>query len=56
MFLWNMVGALVLIPALSHFLLPGPRREDAAAPPLNMPQEAPAPLRAPQASDERVAA
>ena len=21
MFLWNMVGALVLIPALSHFLL-----------------------------------
>ena len=23
MFLWNMVGALVLIPALSHFLLPG---------------------------------
>ena len=25
MFLWNMVGAVVLIPALSHFLLPGPR-------------------------------
>ncbi|WPN49940.1 MMPL family transporter [Pseudomonas sp. P8_241] len=23
MFLWNMVGALVLIPALSHFLIPG---------------------------------
>jgi len=22
MFLWNMIGALVLIPALSHFLLP----------------------------------
>jgi predicted RND superfamily exporter protein len=22
MFLWNMAGALVLIPALSHFLLP----------------------------------
>jgi predicted RND superfamily exporter protein len=22
MFIWNMVGALVLIPALSHFLLP----------------------------------
>jgi len=22
MFLWNMLGALVLIPALSHFLLP----------------------------------
>jgi predicted RND superfamily exporter protein len=28
MFLWNMVGALVLIPALSHFLLPtAPRRK-----------------------------
>ena len=30
MFLWNMIGALVLIPALSHFLLnaasPSPRR------------------------------
>ncbi|RZU02412.1 efflux RND transporter permease subunit [Rivibacter subsaxonicus] len=25
MFLWNMIGAIVLIPALSHFLLPGPR-------------------------------
>jgi hypothetical protein len=23
MFVWNMVGALVLIPALSHFLLRG---------------------------------
>jgi len=23
MFIWNMVGALVLVPALSHFLLPG---------------------------------
>ena len=22
MFLWNMLGALILIPALSHFLLP----------------------------------
>jgi len=22
MFLWNMIGALVLIPSLSHFLLP----------------------------------
>jgi len=22
MFIWNMIGALVLIPALSHFLLP----------------------------------
>ncbi len=26
MFLWNMIGALVLIPALSHFLLPTERR------------------------------
>jgi predicted RND superfamily exporter protein len=26
MFLWNMIGALVLIPALSHFLLPDRRR------------------------------
>ena len=26
MFVWNMVGALVLIPALSHFLLPGAGR------------------------------
>ena len=26
MFLWNMVGAVVLIPALSHFLLPSGRR------------------------------
>ena len=25
MFVWNMVGALVLIPALSHFLLPSGR-------------------------------
>jgi len=26
MFLWNMVGALVLLPALAHFLLPGARK------------------------------
>jgi uncharacterized protein len=31
MFLWNMVGALVLIPALSHFLLDGPRHPADAA-------------------------
>jgi predicted RND superfamily exporter protein len=29
MFLWNMVGALVLIPALSHFLLPTMARPSA---------------------------
>ena len=27
MFVWNMVGALVLIPALSHFLLPRAARD-----------------------------
>ena len=30
MFLWNMLGALVLIPALSHFLLAGRGRRQAA--------------------------
>lgn len=32
MFLWNMVGALVLIPALSHFLLNGKHAPRAATP------------------------
>jgi hypothetical protein len=32
MFLWNMVGALVLLPALAHFLLPAGRQPAAAAP------------------------
>jgi uncharacterized protein len=33
MFLWNMLGALVLIPALAHFLLkPAPRLEPACTP------------------------
>jgi hypothetical protein len=33
MFLWNMVGAVVLIPALSHFLLRnGPRAATTAHP------------------------
>ena len=31
MFLWNMLGALILIPALSHFIL-NPRRDGAAKP------------------------
>jgi predicted RND superfamily exporter protein len=32
MFLWNMVGALVLLPALAHFLLrPSPRRAEDSA-------------------------
>ncbi len=34
MFVWNMVGAVVLIPALSHFLLPGSRASMVAVPPL----------------------
>lgn len=29
MFVWNMVGALLLLPALAYFLLPAPRRSDA---------------------------
>jgi predicted RND superfamily exporter protein len=28
MFLWNMLGALVLLPALAAFLLPGAPRDD----------------------------
>ncbi|MCU6498983.1 MMPL family transporter [Rugamonas sp. A1-17] len=33
MFLWNMVGALVLVPALAHFLMPRkPARHEAATP------------------------
>ena len=37
MFLWNMLGALVLIPALSHFLLPTSvvRKERTMAPALH---------------------
>jgi predicted RND superfamily exporter protein len=36
MFVWNMVGALVLIPALSHFLLNGAgRAHPAMRPALN---------------------
>ncbi|NWL77751.1 RND transporter [Pseudomonas taiwanensis] len=31
MFVWNMVGALVLLPALAYFLLPATRRGDAVA-------------------------
>ncbi|WP_422420364.1 efflux RND transporter permease subunit [Pseudomonas sp. GZD-222] len=30
MFLWNMLGALILIPALSHFLLPGTKAQATA--------------------------
>src|SRR4029453_4987497 len=52
MFLWNMIGALVLIPALSHFLLPtevvqGGRSKAPLAPPAPRPPRPrrPAPLR-----------
>lgn len=31
MFVWNMVGALVLLPALTYFLLPAARRLDRVA-------------------------
>lgn len=34
MFLWNMVGALILIPALSHFLLDGVGRTEVATVPV----------------------
>ena len=33
MFLWNMIGALVLIPALSHFLLRDVKQRGTAASP-----------------------
>ncbi|MNC81857.1 hypothetical protein D3C75_1351250 [compost metagenome] len=32
MFIWNMIGALVLIPALSHFLLRNEGQEKTAPP------------------------
>jgi len=38
MFLWNMVGALVLVPALAYFLMPQPR--------VRQPMPSPAPQRA----------
>ena len=44
MFLWNMLGALILIPALSHFLLPTRVvRQQQPAPAEAMPQAVPAP-------------
>ncbi|WP_043310478.1 RND family transporter, partial [Pseudomonas sp. ML96] len=33
MFVWNMVGALMLLPALAYFLLPASRRQSASAEP-----------------------
>jgi uncharacterized protein len=43
MFLWNMLGALILIPALSHFLLPTRVVRQQPAPTEAMPQAVPAP-------------
>lgn len=41
MFLWNMLGALILIPALSHFLLRGETRTSVAKPDeTSMPEKA----------------
>jgi len=37
MFLWNMLGALVLLPALAHFLLEPERRAPVAARPVAAP-------------------
>src|SRR5678815_5698553 len=34
MFIWNMVGAVILIPALSHYLLSGRERSNVALAPL----------------------
>jgi uncharacterized protein len=31
MFLWNMLGALILVPALAHFLLERPKTDDLTA-------------------------
>jgi predicted RND superfamily exporter protein len=39
MFIWNMIGAVVLIPALSYFLLPSGRRT-AGAPAVSQPEPA----------------
>ena len=54
MFLWNMIGALVLIPALSHFLLPDRRRQIAVdAPPADGTATATVlPMRPPMATAE----
>jgi hypothetical protein len=43
MFLWNMLGALILIPALSHFLLPTrvARKAAASAPTVGLPEAVP---------------
>jgi len=56
MFVWNMVGALVLIPALSHFLLPriGRQERDGGGAPqsTSAPADEPAGTMAPAAADK----
>ena len=37
MFVWNMVGAIVLIPALSRLLLPDPAKQPVEAKTVPMP-------------------
>jgi predicted RND superfamily exporter protein len=56
MFLWNMLGALVLIPALSHFLLNGPARSGVDAGVASAAAAAPTPAKQPSITDRRVAA
>jgi hypothetical protein len=45
MFLWNMIGALVLLPALAHFLIksettPAVAGRQASVPPISVANEA----------------
>jgi uncharacterized protein len=57
MFLWNMIGALVLIPALSHFLLRNlGTGEEGVAVPASLPVADVAPVRAAAAEAVNVAA
>jgi len=49
MFLWNMLGALLLIPALSHFLLPDKRFVAAAPSPCGAEPQPCASTQAPRA-------
>lgn len=43
MFIWNMLGALILLPALGHFLLrPAPAADCLSLPPMLMPSSSPA--------------
>jgi predicted RND superfamily exporter protein len=50
MFVWNMVGALLLLPALAYFLLPAQRRADAVGEPQAEAAVAPAATKQPSVS------